>query len=185
MSATSDDPIGWLAEAQRRGATPAEAQARFDAAPPAPVTSLLGRWRGSGLPTGHPWDGLLEATGWYGKEFRTTEDVHPLLFSAPGGRVVPIEPRYTPVGLLTRWRGRLPAPPRFTHGLLRALLATRRPAARLRAIEHRGVVTAAMIYDRLPIHDVFRAFGDDTLLGWMDLRGLEQPFFFVLTRESA
>ncbi|MGA8046787.1 MAG: DUF4334 domain-containing protein, partial [Dermatophilaceae bacterium] len=69
---------------------------------------------------------------------------------------------------------------------LRPLLRTRRtrrPAARLRMVEYRGVVTGTMIYDALPIKDHFRAVDDDTLLGAMDLRGLEDPFLFVLRRE--
>ncbi len=40
------------------------------------------------------------------------------------------------------------------------------------------------VYDRLPIQDVFRAAARDVLLGVMDLRGMAQPFFFVLRRES-
>ena len=47
---------------------------------------MLGRWRGSGLPTGSPLDGLLEAYGWYGKEFLDAETVHPLLFGDRAGR---------------------------------------------------------------------------------------------------
>ena len=60
---------------------------------------------------------------------------------------------------------------------------TGRPAARLRMVEYRGVVTGTMIYDALPINDHFRAVDDDTLLGAMDLRGLPDPFLFVLRRE--
>jgi hypothetical protein len=48
-------------------------------------------------------------------------------------------------------------------------------------IEHRGVVTATMSYDALPINDHFRRVDDATLLGVMDLRGAP-PFFFVLRR---
>lgn len=183
MFATSGDRAGWLAAATRNGVTTAEAQAVFDTLPPVSVPHLVGLWRGAGLPTGHPWDGMLEATGWYGKAFDSPEVVHPLLFSGPGGRAVPIEPRWMPVGLLVRWPIR---PPRSAvlRGALRTMFATRRPAARVRALEFRGVVTAVMIYDRLPIMDVFRAIDERTVLGWMDLRGLEQPFFFVLSREA-
>lgn len=171
----------WLLSAQRTGATLDEALARFDALPAVPVPAMFGRWRGSELPTGHVWDGLLAATGWYGKEFVDEDSVHPLLFQGPRG-IVALEPRWAPVGLLTRLRGRPPVP-RLLLGPMRALLATTRYAARLRAIEHRGVVTAAMIYDRLPIHDVFRRVDDDTLLGCMDLRGLSRPYLFVLQRD--
>jgi hypothetical protein len=51
-------------------------------------------------------------------------------------------------------------------------------------MEHRGVMTAAMVYDDLPIIDVFREAAADTLLGLMDLRGLPQPFFFLLRRDA-
>jgi hypothetical protein len=65
---------------------------------------------------------------------------------------------------------------------VRPLLTTRQPKARLRAVEHRGVVTAAVLYDALPIVDVFRRITADTVFGLMDLRGLAGPFFFVLRR---
>ena len=48
---------------------------------------------------------------------------------------------------------------------------------------HRGVVTAAMVYDSLPIIDVFRRVSADVLLGAMDMRGLPSPFLFVLRRD--
>jgi hypothetical protein len=50
--------------------------------------------------------------------------------------------------------------------------------------EFRGVVTATMCYDALPIHDAFRRIDDDTRLGVMDLRGAP-PFVFVLERDRA
>jgi len=40
-----------------------------------------------------------------------------------------------------------------------------------------------MIYDHLPIMDLFRKVDDNTLLGVMDLKGMQQPFFFVLYRD--
>jgi hypothetical protein len=52
-------------------------------------------------------------------------------------------------------------------------------------IEHRGVLTAAMVYDRQPIIDAFRRVGPDTVLGAMDLRGLPSPFLFVLRRDDS
>jgi hypothetical protein len=45
------------------------------------------------------------------------------------------------------------------------------------------VLTATLCYDALPINDVFRKVDDDTLVGAMDLRGLEMPFMFVLRRD--
>jgi hypothetical protein len=62
------------------------------------------------------------------------------------------------------------------------LLATRRSRARLRMLQFRGRVTAAMVYDDVPIQDVFRRIDEDTVLGLMDCKGMERPFFFVLRR---
>jgi hypothetical protein len=146
---------------------------------------MVGRWRGSGLPTGSPLDGLLENYGWYGKEFLDAERAHPLLFRDRSGRPRPVDPALVPVGLLRDHANlaHLPAA-RATFGVLRPILHTKRPKARLRVVEHRGVMTAAMVYDDLPIIDVFRRVGPDTLLGLMDLRGLPQPFFFLLERDE-
>ncbi len=41
---------------------------------------LRGLWRGSGEPTGHRLDGVLEQLGWFGKRFEDDERVHPLVF---------------------------------------------------------------------------------------------------------
>ena len=65
------------------------------------------------------------------------------------------------------------------------LLATRRPQARLRLVDYRGVATATMIYDARPINDHFRLLDEGVLLGAMDLRGVPAPFFFLLRREPA
>jgi hypothetical protein len=42
-----------------------------------------------------------------------------------------------------------------------------------------------MVYDNLPIIDVFRRLDANSLLGLMDARGLDQPFFFTLQREAS
>jgi hypothetical protein len=174
----------WLAD-HRSGVTPEEALAFFDGLPTVPAADMLGRWRGSGLPTGSRLDGLLEAYGWYGKEFVDAETVHPLLFADRSGRPRPVDPALMPVGVL-RDHAVLAHHPvaRAVFGVVRPLVTTRRPKARLRAVEHRGVVTAAMVYDALPIIDVFRRVSADAVLGLMDLRGLAEPFFFVLRRDA-
>src|SRR5688500_7270350 len=133
---------------------------------------MTGRWRGSGLPTGSPLDGLLESYGWYGKEFLDAETVHPLLFRDRAGRPRPVDPGKLPVGLLRDRPGLTRAGiARAAFGGVRLLLYTDKPRARLRTVEHRGVVTAAMVYDALPIIDVFRRVDSNTVLGVMDLRG--------------
>jgi hypothetical protein len=164
--------------------TTADALALFDSLAPVDLDFMMGRWVGAGFETHHPMDGLLETFGWYGKAFITPDDVHPLLFRR-GGDVVSISPRFMPMGLL--WKRHIPR-----SALLNALslplklaLQTRKARARLRMLEHRGKVSATMIYDDLPIHDVFRKLDDHTVLGVMDLKEMPQPFFFLLRREGA
>jgi len=178
------DPEGWLGE-HPEGVPAAEALTFFDGLPAVAVPELTGRWRGSGLPTGSPLDGLLEAYGWYGKEFLDAERVHPLLFTDGTGAPRPVDPALIPIAVL-RKRPALARHPvaRLVFRGVRPLLTTTRPRARLRSVEHRGVVTAAMVYDALPVIDVFRRISADTVLGLMDLRGLRDPFFFLLQRDA-
>jgi hypothetical protein len=150
-----------------------------------PIEQMLGAWRGSGLDTGNPLDGLLEGFGWHGKRFDGREDVHPLIFQHPSG-LFSVNSAFLPLGLVVRCARVLRWP-----GVARAfrrvgrVLSTRRPQARLRTSVYRGVATATLCYDRLPIHDVFRQIDDDTVLGATDMRAMPQPMFFVLRRESA
>lgn len=165
------------------GCTRDAALAFFDRCPALTCEEMLGAWRGSGMPTGHPMDGLLEATGWHGKRFDGVEDIHPLLFDGPRGGVLDVDPARLPMTLAMRAKplvdsriGRRLMP------LAMPAMRTSKPTARLRMMTYRGVVTATMSYDARPINDHFRRVDDDTMLGAMDLRGIP-PFFFVLRRE--
>lgn len=153
----------------------------FDALPTVSADEIRGRWAGRELPTRHPWDGLLTASGWYGKQFDSPEAVHPLLFQTPKGTLFPVDPARLQLSLA----GRVPmvavSTTRRLLDVARPLLRAHEPKARLRNLEHRGKVTGAMIYDQLPIIDVFRRIDAITLLGLMDMRALAQPYFFVLT----
>ncbi len=169
-----------LPELETDGTTADEALATFDALTPVTVAEMLGRWRGSGLRTGHPMDGLLEELGWWGKEFLDADHVHPLLFAGRSGEPYPVDSRFLPVGrgfIRPAWALRKLFP------IVRPLLRTRKSRARLRMVEFRRKVSAAMIYDFLPINDHFRRVDAQTVLGLMDLRGVE-PFFFVLRRAT-
>ena len=182
MTVLGHGPLAWL-EAHRSGAGPDEALAFFDTLPAVPVEGMTGRWRGTELPTGSPLDGLLTAYGWWGKEVLDAETVHPLLFHGRAGPY-PVNPGLVPLSLLRR-RPSL-AHARLLRGIAvaaRPLARTRRPAARLRTVTVRGVASAAMLYDALPIVDAFRRVSDDVVLGLMDVRGLDLVFPFVLRRE--
>ncbi len=180
---TPSDPLAELARLEP-GCDLDDALAFFDSLSPVTIETMIGAWRGSGIATGSAFDGLLENVGWHGKRFESANDGHPLVFAASRGRLVSIDPGRMPIGLAARhgqrFLGRATA---IAFGTLRPLFTTRKPRARLRLVEYRGVVTAAMSYDQLPIIDVFRAVDADTLIGAMDMRGLERPYLFVLRRE--
>ena len=71
--------------------------------------------------------------------------------------------------------------PIFT--LMNLMLKTEKSQARIRMMEYREKVSTTMIYDNLPINDIFRKIDDNTVLGLMDFKGMPQPFFFVLKRD--
>lgn len=163
-----------------------DALAIFDKLDPVGVDFMLGSWKGASFPTGHALDGVLEAFHWHGKRFDTAEHVHPLVFSDRSGRKVNLNPALMP---FVRFADRIPIPKSKLTGSafqrLLPLLTTSRSRARLRMMSFRGKESAAMIYDDLPIHDIFRRMDDNTVLGIMDCKGMAQPFFFILRREQA
>jgi hypothetical protein len=166
------------------GTTVEEALAFFDSLPAVTLDQMIGSWQGSGVQTGNPFDGLLESLGWHGKRFLGPDDVHPLVFEGPKG-LFTVNARFVPLGAMLRFNKvlRHPVTPRLAKPVMR-LLRTSAPQARLRMVEYRGIVTATMCYDALPINDHFRRVDTDTLVGAMDARGLAQPFLFALHREG-
>jgi hypothetical protein len=166
-------------------ATTAEALDIFDSLETVAVSDMIGSWRGSTFPTDHPLDGALEAYHWHGKRFETTEHVYPLVFKAMDGNTASVNPLW--MLPLVSWIDRLPIPKSEAMGnIFQAslfLFSTDQSCARLRLVTYRGKETATMIYDSLPINDIFRKVDDRTVLGLMDLKGMECPFFFVLQRE--
>ncbi|MEO1588073.1 MAG: DUF4334 domain-containing protein [Bacteroidota bacterium] len=157
-----------------------EALVFFDSLPPVSLDFMWGEWEGAEQPTGHPMDGLLGATGWYGKQFVDAETVHPLLFhNLTRTGTFKVNPALVPLSMyIPKWN--------ILHAvinLIRPVVHANKPKARLRMLEYRGKISATMIYDRKPIHDTFRKIDDDTLLGLMDFRGMEGPYFFLLKRK--
>ena len=165
--------------------TTEEALELCDALPVVSIDMLIGRWRGTEVFTHHPLNGLLETFGWYGKEFIDWNHVHPLLFSDSHGHLFSLDPKRLPFSLALK----LPIPRikllRQALLMVRFVLQTQKAKARVRMMEYRGKVSASMIYDNLPIYDTFRLIDSDTLLGVMDFKGVEQPFFFKLHRNPS
>ena len=47
------------------------------------------------------------------------------------------------------------------------------------------MMSATMIYDRLPVNDVFRKLDNNTVIGVMDNKHVKDPFFFKLRRDNS
>jgi len=168
--------------------TTAEAMAVFDAAPAVEPEFMIGTWHGAEMPTHHPLDGFLAASGWWGKQFVDSETVHPLLFpTGDGSTLWALNPvlAFGGLGVAAKLSGVKNQSFKRPISTMRPLLQTRAPKARLRTTRYRGVDTATMIYDQLPINDVFRRLSDDAVIGAMDLRGSSRPYFFVLRRDDS
>src|SRR5689334_15396915 len=116
--------------------TTEEALAFFDSLPTVAADAVRGRWAGRELRTGHPWDGLLTASGWYGKQFDDAETVHPLVFCSPSGSLFPVDPARLPLGLAHRIPVAAVSVARRCLDLAVPILRARGPKARLRNVEH-------------------------------------------------
>ncbi len=166
-------------------ATTDEALALFDSLDPVDIDFMLGSWKGSEFCTDHPLDGLLETYHWHGKRFDDAEEVHPLVFRTMRGGFAHVNPIFVALQLSLadrvpmpkfRWLGRM-------FQFMLPIFETLQSRARLRMTNYRGKSSATMIYDQLPVLDVFRNVDEDTVLGLMDLKGIKRPFFFLLHRE--
>lgn len=160
-----------------------EVMAYFDTLPAVSLDEMLGVWEGKGIPTGHPLDGLLERYHWFGKDFKSTESIHPLLFTKKDGGIYAANPGWLPISLLQKYPRAFHHP--YTISIFKTLgflLQTRKHKARMRLMDFRGVVTATLIYDNQPIQDIFRRVDANTLIGIMDLKGDSQYYCFMLQR---
>jgi hypothetical protein len=166
---------------RERAATAEEAVKIFDGLEPVTLDFMIGRWKGTEIATGHPMDGLLELTGWYGKYFKTPEEVHPLLFYAhEKTELYSVNPKLIPLGIRfpkTKMLGIIMA-------VFRPVLQTKKPTARIRMVEYRGKVTGTMVYDEKAIFDHFVKINENTMLGVMDLKRSPSPYIFILERDA-
>ena len=164
-----------------RKATAKEALEIFDRLETTTVDFMIGRWKGFEIESNHQMDGLLAATGWYGKLFLNSEEVHPLLFYTKNltelysvnPRIIPMQmkiPKSDVMGILMR--------------LAKPFLQTKKSTARLRMIEYRNRTTATMCYDEKAILDHFAKIDDDRVMGVMDLKGVAEPYIFILERDG-
>ena len=94
-----------------RKATAQEALEIFDLLEMVPVDFMIGRWKGFEIDSNHQMDGLLAATGWYGKLFLNLEEVHPLLFYTKNlTELYSVNPRIVPMHMrMIEYRSRATA----------------------------------------------------------------------------
>lgn len=70
--------------------------AKFRDLPAIEPTKLVGLWKGRGIATGHPFDGVLENLGWFGKRFAPDLRADALLFRSGERRLTAINPSMIP-----------------------------------------------------------------------------------------
>ena len=162
-----------------------DAQQFFDTLSAVSPVDMIGLWQGEGLATGHPFDGVLENLGWFGKQFHPDLRSDALLFRTGAKRLVAVDPSFIPVRLALRCgrfgRSRIA---RTCFSYMQKVLRADGPVASLKSMPFRNAHSAAMVYDRQPIIDYFRRIDGHTLLGAMTIEGDGRIYFFVLTRVS-
>ena len=159
----------------------------FDKLEPVTPSFMIGMWRGTEIPSGHPMDGLLSLAPWYGKRFYDEENAAPLIMRDKHGRLYSADPdRLIKYAKLFSFLQNKPAgiDPNLFDPFFKIFKTSNR-RARVREIRYRGVLTAAMIYDHLEIIDVFRKIDDNTVMGVMDFKGdmHKKGYFFILKRQ--
>ncbi|OWV86377.1 DUF4334 domain-containing protein [Rhizobium sp. R693] len=144
---------------------------------------MIGLWRGRGIPADHPFDGVLENLGWFGKRFTPDMRADALLFQSDKGKLVAIDPRWIPIGMALRFHklGRASVA-RSLSSYLQFQFRARGPVASLVTMMFGGVESAAMVYDEQPIVDHFRRIDEERIMGAMTINGDERIYFFELER---
>lgn len=155
----------------------------FQNLPPIEPREMIGLWIGRGIPSGHPFDGVLENLGWFGKRFTSKMRADALLFRVGEQRLIPIDPARIPLHLILRFHkiGRMRTAGALFSYLRRGLRA-KGPVASLKTLSFQGVASAAMIYDGQPIIDHFRRMDDRKVMGAMTIQGDDRIYFFELER---
>lgn len=175
----------WLSEHVRSATSTGEALRFFDSLQAVPLEMMAGLWKGAELKTNHTFNGKLKNLGWFGKAFITADRVHPLVFKSHNEKLFSLNTKLISPGLMKIISIRNVE---FLKPFIRKsniLLKTNRPSARLRMTHFRGVATTTMIYDFLPINDIFKKIDQDTVMGLMDMRDMEEPFFFILKKQKS
>lgn len=155
----------------------------FQGLEPVNPLDLVGLWKGTDIPSGHPLDGVLGNLGWFGKRFHPDLRADALLFQWRPGRLVPIEAALFPIKFVL-WAapfGRTSVA-RGLSSYLQKMFRARGQTACLKLLQFKGGLTAAMVYDEQPVTDYIRRISADTVAGMMCVDGDPRRFFFKLER---
>jgi len=153
--------------------SPHQINAFFDQLPPVELEFMVGTWRYANVPSNNRQDYLLEMIDFHGKRFYgadTNYQVDPVICWS-GGKLIR-------VGSMPYWLfKRIPeTTPSREQPVRRAILhkynqccvlpfsQTKEPHAHNMIVEHRGVCTTAMVYDHMPMVDVFKKVDDNTIM---------------------
>ncbi len=153
----------------------------FQTLQPLRPEEIVGLWRGVGIPSDHPLDGVLENLQWFGKRFHADLRADALLFQWRPDSLVPINPAYFPIGVAIRFAafGRTAIARNWFSHLQKAVRA-RAPTAMVTLRATDAGETAAMVYDKQPIVDYFRRIDEREIAGMMYVAGDERRYFFRL-----
>jgi hypothetical protein len=156
---------------------------KFLSLPPIEPREMIGLWAGRGIPSGHPFDGVLENLGWFGKRFTPGMRADALLFRVRERRLIPINPARIPLRLALRFHkvGRTRAA-KSLFSYLQHWFRAKGQVASLKTMSFHGVPSAAMIYDDQPIVDHFRRVDDRGIMGAMTIQRDDRIYFFELEK---
>lgn len=152
---------------QKNGVTQEEAADFYDSLPAYPIENIYGRWMGREMATGHPFDGVLTATEWYGKYFEDSENSYPLMYQKRNKKFFFVNPNCLPLEIIQSLPRSFIS---FLFPLLNPFTRTKKSSSILRNIEYRNHTPLAMIYDEKPVIDYFKMVDETTIFAVSDMK---------------
>ncbi|ODV89284.1 hypothetical protein CANCADRAFT_3912 [Tortispora caseinolytica NRRL Y-17796] len=142
---------------------------------PMELHELRGGWKGSTLYTDHPLDNKMASFGWHGMFFKNNEVVYPSIWNANDGSKFIADPLKVITAVQSSTAPDIMGSPQS--------YLTTSDSARIRMVVSYDHPTATLIYNNLPIYDSFKRIDDDRIVGLVDMKGVDKPYFFMMTRD--
>ncbi len=155
--------------------TQADMAVTFDTLNPVSIDMLIGTWKVDPSYAETLGGKMLIESGWWGARFVDAETVDPLLYPKPDGNGVFAADLPSVLAVLSTGERDISA--------RRNEVETSAPIGRLRMVEYRGVLTATLVYDQVPVLDYLRAIDSGTIVAAVEHRGLvHHPDYALLRR---